>query len=182
MTHIASKHGKLMRRAVCPNGGVCFGNESSVRTEFAPMKLMHVVAVSVLASLLAGCASHRPVTYHTPPVYRDDPISASRYETPAPVYGSVRDSSDRDLALAVRNQFGRYGDLSGHLPNIDQPAACEAALLRHFERVHPPGTPKERTPCIPTCRSNARAACCKSRSPARTTACPTAWRPHARHC
>jgi len=26
---------------------------------------------------------------------------------------------------------------AGHLPNIDQPAAFEAALLRHFERVHP---------------------------------------------
>ena len=51
-------------------------------------------------------------------------------------------SNDGVLPQAMQDLHGRIGgsvlepiDGAGHLPNIDQPAAFNAAMLRHFERV-----------------------------------------------
>jgi osmotically-inducible protein OsmY len=87
------------------------------------MKRIQVFALLTLVGAVAGCTTHRQPTYTTTttPVYRHDPISQPRYQ-PVPVYGVGRDPqtlADQELAAAVRNQFGRYGDLSGYAPNID---------------------------------------------------------------
>jgi len=103
------------------------------------MKISNTIALTLTGILAAGCTttSHQ-ASYQEPPVYKHDvvttppdyhvttptsPVISSYPSTPSPTEqgagaAAQMSDSDRELMTSVRNQFDRYGDLSGIAPNI----------------------------------------------------------------
>jgi osmotically-inducible protein OsmY len=84
------------------------------------MKSVHCLIIAGLLSVSAGCAYRRPAVYAETPVFKQAPISSPAYRPPPVQQARIatQTDTDRDLALAVRNEFNRYGELAGLLPNI----------------------------------------------------------------
>lgn len=76
-----------------------------------------------MASLLvpaAGCLVNRNPEYVARPVFREDlVVPETRTTVVTPVIPKTPGDIDRELVTSVRNEVGRYNELSGLLPNID---------------------------------------------------------------
>ncbi|GEM_PF-6006391 len=84
------------------------------------MKTLQALALGSILVVSSGCVVNRTPKYVAAPVYRED-LVVPEYRTTVvtPVVPKNQSEIERDLVTSVRNEIGRYGDLSGLLPNID---------------------------------------------------------------